>query len=198
MQTVFYFVFLTKTPHMKKSLIGAIIGGLLIFIWQTLSWTMLDLHRPAQDHTPKQDSIMNFLNVNLDKEGGYLMPSAPKGTSFEEMKKLGEKQQGKPWAIIQYHRALSSSMNEMYMNMLRGFVATAFMVWLLCWILGKWNKASFFNIFLACIFTGLIVFINETYNTFIWYKIFDVRAHLIDALASWGLCGVWLGWWMRK
>ena len=73
---------------------------------------MLDLHRPAQDHTPKQDSIMNFLSANLDKEGGYLMPSAPKGTSFEEMKKLGEKQQGKPWAIIQYHRALSSSMNE--------------------------------------------------------------------------------------
>ena len=58
-------------------------------------------------------------------------------------------------------------------------------------------KASI-NVLMACLFTGLIVFINEPYNQFIWYKIFDVRAHLIDALASWGLCGIWLGWWMGR
>jgi len=183
---------------MKKSLIGAIVGGLLIFIWQTLSWTVLDLHRPSQDYTAKQDTILQFLGTQLEKEGGYLLPTVPKGSSFEEANKLGEQSQNKPWATIQYHRSLNSSMNEMYMNMVRGLVATVFMVWLLCWILSKWNKASFVNIFLACIFTGLIVFINEPYSQFIWYKIFDVRAHLIDALASWGLCGIWLGWWMKR
>ena len=183
---------------MKKTIIGAIVGGLLIFIWQTLSWTMLDLHRPAQDYTAKQDTIMNFLNSQLDKDGGYLMPTVPKGTSFEEATKAGEKNMNKPWAFIQYHRTYHITMNDMYMNMVRGLLATIVMVWLLCWILSQWAKPSFVNIFLACIFTGLIVFINEPYNTYIWYKIFDVRAHLLDALASWGLCGIWLGWWMGK
>jgi len=183
---------------MKKSLIGAFVGGLLIFIWQTLSWTMLDLHRPAQDYTSKQDTIMSFLNANIDKEGGYLLPTMPKGTSFEEATKKGEKMVGKPWAILQYHKSFQGSMNDMVMNMVRGFIATVVMVWMLCWIIGKWTRPSFANIFIACIFTGLIVFINEPYNTYIWYKIFDVRAHLIDSLASWGLCGIWLGWWMGR
>ena len=183
---------------MKKSLIGAIVGGFLIFIWQTLSWTMLNLHQPTQDYTAKQDSIMNFLNAHLDKDGGYLLPTVPAGTSMEEANKNGEKNIGKPWASIQYHKSFNLTMNDMYMNMFRGLVATIFMVWLLCWIIGKWNKIGFVNVLMACLFTGLIVFINEPYNQFIWYKIFDVRAHLIDALASWGLCGIWLGWWMGR
>ena len=183
---------------MKKSLIGAIVGGFLIFIWQTLSWTMLNLHQPTQIYTAKQDSIMKFLNANFDKDGGYLLPTFPAGTSMEEANKNGEKNLGKPWASIQYHQSFNLSMNDMYMNMFRGLVATIFMVWLLCWILGKWNKIGFVNVLMACLFTGLIVFINEPYNQFIWYKIFDVRAHLIDALASWGLCGIWLGWWIGR
>ncbi len=183
---------------MKKSLIGAIVGGLLIFIWQTLSWTMLDLHRPAQDYTAKQDTIMNFLSTNLEKEGGYLLPTVPKGTSFEEANKAGEKGLGKPWAFIQYHKTFSLTMNDMYMNMVRGLIASMFMVWLLCWIIGKWSKPGFVNIFMACLFTGLIIFIYEPYNTYIWYRIFDVRAHLVDALAGWGLCGVWLGFWLSR
>ncbi|MCW3087113.1 MAG: hypothetical protein JWQ78_499 [Sediminibacterium sp.] len=183
---------------MKKTIIGAIVGGLLIFIWQTLSWTVLDLHRPAQDYTPRQDSIMPFLSTHLDKDGGYYLPGVPKGTSMDDAMKAGEKMQGKPWAIIQYHKAFEGSMNDMYMNMIRGLVAMIVMVWLLCWILNKWTRPGFANVFLACIFTGLIVFINEPYNSYIWYKIFDVRAHLIDALAGWALCGIWLGWWMTR
>ena len=183
---------------MKKSIIGAIVGGLLIFIWQTLSWTMLELHRPAQDYTPTQDTIMNCLNSQLNADGGYLFPTVPKGTSFEEANTAGEKGLNKPWAFIQYHKSFNLSMNDMYRNMVRGLLASMFMVWLLCWMLSKWSKLSFANVFLACIFTGLIVFINEPYNIYIWYKIFDVRAHLLDALASWGICGVWLGWWMKR
>ena len=183
---------------MKKSIVGSIVGGLLIFIWQTVSWTVLDLHRPVQDYTAKQDTIMGFLNSQLSKDGGYIMPGLPPGSTNEEMMKNGEKAYGKPWATVQYHTKYTFTMNDMYMNMFRGLVATIVMVWLLCWILGKWNKLSFVNIFIACIFTGLIVFINQPYNTYIWYKIFDVRAHLIDALASWGLCGIWLGWWLKR
>jgi hypothetical protein len=183
---------------MKKNLIGALVGGLLIFVWQTLSWTVLDLHRPSQDYTPKQDTIMNFLNSQLEKEGGYALPTVPKGTSFEEATKQGEASLGKPYALIQYHKKFDMDSSTMMMNMFRGLVASMFMVWMLCWILSKWSKASFSNIFIACIFTGLIVYISEPYSQFIWYKIFDNRAHLIDALAGWGICGVWLGWWMKK
>jgi hypothetical protein len=182
---------------MKRAIVGAIVGGLLIFIWQTLSWTMLDLHRPAHDYTANQDTIMSFLNANLD-EGGYLMPSLPKGTSADEMMKKGEANQGKPWGFVQLHKHYTFSMNDMYMNMGKGLLIDIIMVWMLCWIISKWARTSFSSVFTACIFTGLIVFINQPLNSYMWYQIFDVKAHLTDALAGWGLCGIWLGWWMKK
>jgi hypothetical protein len=183
---------------MKKSIIGAIVGGLLFFICQSLSWTVLDLHRPTQDYTANQDTIMKVLNSSLSKDGGYLLPSLPAGTSSEEMMKKGEANMGKPWATIQYHKSFSMSMNRMYMNMAKGLLFTMLMLWFVCWITGHYAKPTFLNVFLTSIFIGLIVFINIPYNAYIWYDIFDVKAYLHDALLGWGVCGIWLGWWMSR
>jgi hypothetical protein len=61
---------------MKKSLIGAIVGGIIIFLWQFLSWALINFHKPAQQYTAKQDAVMTILNSNLE-EGGYIMPALP-------------------------------------------------------------------------------------------------------------------------
>ena len=183
---------------MKKTIIGALVGGLLIFIWQTLSWTALDLHRPSQDYTAKQDTIMAFLSSNLEKEGGYLLPNVPKGTSMEEATKAGEKMMNKPWASIQYHSAFTTDMNAMYMNMARGFVVNILLACLACWLFGKMNHPSFTTIFFGSLVIGIIVFLNTAYTQHIWYKSFDLYAHLSDALVSWGAAGLWFGWWLRK
>ncbi len=183
---------------MKKSIIGAVVGGLLFFICQSLSWTVLDLHRPTQDYTPSQDTIMKVLNSTLTKDGGYLLPTVPAGSSSEEMMKNGAANMGKPWASIQYHTKFATDMNKMYTNMARGVIVTMLMLWFVCWIVGKFAKPSFSNVFLTCLFIGLIVYINIPYNAFIWYDIFDVRAYLYDALLGWGVSGIWLGWWMSR
>lgn len=183
---------------MKKTIIGAIVGGLLIFIWQTLSWTVLQLHQPAQQYHPKQDSIMSFLNTHIEKEGGYLMPALPQGSTLDDMNKFSEKVFHKPWAQIQYHKDYKIDMHAMYMNMLRGLLTNIVMVGLLIWILGRMGKQYFFTILLTTLFIGLIVFTNEPYTTHIWYEMFDIKAHFIDVMMSWGLCGIWLGWWMNR
>lgn len=183
---------------MKKTIIGSIVGGLLIFIWQTLSWTVLDAHRPSQDYTPKQDTIMAVLNSTLDKEGGYLLPTVPKGTSMEDAEKIGQTMVGKPWANIQYHKSFNFNSNIMMMNMARGLVVDIIMVWMLCWIIGRMKTPTFVSIVLTAIFIGLIAFIDMPYTGHIWYKSFDLYAHLTDVLASWGMCGIWLGWWLRR
>ncbi|MBS1626400.1 MAG: hypothetical protein JSR09_03405 [Bacteroidetes bacterium] len=183
---------------MKKILIGGIVGGLLIFIWQTLSWTVLQLHQPVQQYHPKQDSIMSFLNATINQEGGYLMPTLPQGSSMDDMNKFSEKVLHKPWAQIQYHKDYKVDMHTMYMNMLRGFLANIIIVCLLVWILNKMGKQSFLTTFFVTLFIGVITFTNEPYTTHIWYELFDIKAHLTDALASWGLCGLWLGWWLNR
>lgn len=180
---------------MKKLVVGAFVGGLLIFIWQFLSWTILDLHRPAYQYTPKQDSILRYLSTQFSASGQYMLPATPEGTSHEQMETEMKAAVGKPWAIVDYHQQMSSDMTS---NIIRGLVSTIVMTGLLCWILLQMNAPDFNTIFLATLFTGLIVFINAPYTMFIWFQTPGIMACLKDAIASWGICGIWLGWWLRR
>ena len=179
---------------MKKSLIGALVGGIIIFIWQFLSWALINFHKPAQQYTAKQDAVMAVLNSNLE-EGGYIMPGLPDAASADDHEKAMTEMEGKPWASIQYHKAWE---NNMTMNMVRGFFTNVIAVWLLCWILLRLHKPSFSTVFTASLFTGLIVFLNISYTNHIWYQSFDLMAHFADAVVSWGVTGLWLGWWLRR
>src|SRR6476646_3293002 len=93
-----------------KIFIGSLVGGIIIFMWQFLSWTVLDLHRPAQEYTPKQDSILAYLSTQFDSSAGYMLPNIPKGASSGDMKNLSEKSTGKPWAQVYYHKSLNTNM----------------------------------------------------------------------------------------
>lgn len=178
---------------MKKLLVASIVGGLIIFFWQFLSWTLLNLHRPMQQYTPNQDKIMEFLEQNLE-EGFYYLPGTPDGASQEEQQKLMESSMGKPWAQIYYHKSMDASMG---MSMARGAVADILAVLLLTWMLLKMGNASFQTIFLSSVAVGLIGYIIGDYTQSVWFQVKTIP-DLIDAIVQWGLVGLWLGWWLRR
>jgi hypothetical protein len=179
---------------MKKLVIASLVGGIIVFIWQTLSWTVLDLHRAGQEYTPKQDSIEAFLNTQFTEDGSYFIPNYPKGTSYEEMEKSMPSRKGKPWMQIQYHKEMNINMGA---NIFKNLVTDIIIVAFFCWILTKMTSAGFVTIFITCVLTGLIVFLNSPFTVHIWYSKADIGAHLADALLSWGLCGLWLGWYLK-
>jgi hypothetical protein len=180
---------------MKRIIIGAIVGGIIIFICQTLSWTILDLHRPANLYTPKQTEIMSTLNSQLTSDGSYFLPNYPAGSSSEVMNQYMKDAQGQPWAIISYHKNMDMNMG---MNILRVLIVNIIMIGLFCWILSKIPNLTFSRVLLISLIMGFIVFLNAPYTTHIWYETFDLTASLIDALAGWGLTGLWLGWWFTR
>lgn len=180
---------------MKKIFIGGIVGGLLLFAWQTISWTVANLHEKGQQYTPKQDTLLLTLTQSGISEGSYLLPNSAPGTSMEVMQQEMKEHEGKPWAKIQYYREMKVDMS---MNMIRGLLANMIIVSLLSWLLLQITNGSFGTYLIASITTGIICFTNGAYTGHIWYPLHDINAHLIDALASWGLVGVWLGWWLPR
>ncbi len=183
---------------MKKTIIAAIVGGIIIFLWQFLSWGILDLHKSAYRYTANQAVLLDALEKNLPEEGGYYLPKIADNSSSEEWDKAMKESDGKPWATIQYHKVAQMNPTAMMKNMARGLVVDIIMIWLFCWILGKMNMAGFSTIFTSCIMMGFIVFFNTAYTGNIWYKWFDIMAFFTDAMASWGICGLWLGWYLKK
>jgi len=136
---------------MKKLIIGALVGGIISFGWQTLSWTALELHRSANQYTPQQDTILQFLNSQMTRDGDYFLPTYPDGASQEEQSRLMSETQGKPWAKISYHKAWDGSMMA---NIIRGFLVNILMVGFLMWILMKIPSPSFVTILIACLLPG--------------------------------------------
>jgi hypothetical protein len=180
---------------MKKIIIGSIVGGVLIFLWQFLSWGVGNFHRPVQNYTDKQDAIMSFLNSQNLEEGGYILPSLPRDAKPEDWEGMMKETEGKPWATIQYHKELN---HDMAMRIVRALLVDILTVYLLCWLLRRFNVLTFTNILTASLVIGLIVFLNVPYTHSIWYEDHDTWISLLDAIASWGLVGLWLGWWLTR
>lgn len=178
---------------MKKTIIGVLVGALILFIWQFISWGAVNLHSDMQQHTPKQTEILKYLGDNLE-EGFYMLPVSPPGTSSEDMQKQMEESNGKPWAQIYYHKAMDTSMG---MNLIRGFVVDLLAVFLLVFLLQKMGNASFQTIILCSLSVGLIGYLSVTYVNAIWFQT-KTLADLLDAVVSWGLIGLWLGFWLRR
>ena len=113
---------------MKKRLIASIVGGIIMFVWQFLSWPVLNLHKAANNYTPNQDAILAALNANLPQEGGYIVPRLPENASSEDHEKLMKEADGRPWATIQYHKSQEASTGAMIMNMIRALLTDIIMI----------------------------------------------------------------------
>jgi hypothetical protein len=176
---------------MKKLLIGALVGGIILFICQFLSWTVLHLHYNGYQYTDKQDAIMSALSSTIDKEGSYMIPSLPVDATREQHEAAMKTMPGKPWALVTYHQSFDMNMGS---NMIRGLIVDMLIVGFFCALISRMNALNFIAIFISALFIGMIVFFNVPYTNHIWFKGFDLMAYFIDCLVGWALIGIWLGW----
>ncbi|MBC7884669.1 MAG: hypothetical protein H7X99_04300 [Saprospiraceae bacterium] len=178
----------------SKLIIGALVGGLLVFIWQFLSWAMLNVHGSTQMYTANQDTILSVLSSQLSEDGTYFLPTYAPGATPEEQEKLMETCMGKPWAQISYHKAYNAGMG---MNMARGLLVDVVAVWLLSWLLMKIPNITMQTTVISAIVVGLISYLTTSYTNSIWFETNSIP-DLIDAVVSWALAGAWLGWWFNR
>ncbi len=174
---------------MKKVIIGSLVGGLIIFFWQTLSHVAFNLHEPVQQYTAKQDTILHFLNKQELASGGYIMPRMSHNQSMDELEGFTKSIAGKPWARVIYYPSYKT---DMTMNMIRGLAVDILIVFILVWIISKLKIPRRSTIVGVSVAIGFMAFCSTSYTEHIWYPVYDLRAQLIDAVVAWGLCGFWL------
>jgi len=180
---------------MKKLVIGALVGGLLVFLWQTLSWTALNLHGKEYQKAPGQDSIMTFLNSQFKESGQYMIPAVDESATAEERQKAMDAMQGKPWAVVSYHKEYNTNMIT---NIVRGLLVDIIAVLFVCWILTANPNRSFGGILICTVLIGIVGYLFIPYSEHIWFQTPGAITNFVDVLLSWGVCGIWLGWWLGK
>ena len=182
---------------MKKIIIGSLIGAVLLFSWQGLSWMVIGLHDKEYLYTPAQDSLLSSISNAVKEEGKYSLPNLGPGATHKEMEELGKRMEGKPWAVLTYHNTYKMDMG---MQMARGFLVCLVCVWLCCSVVARQREQSFMPVFLTTLTFGIVSFLFVWYIGHIWggtpWNV--LHAELIDDLAAWGLTGIWLGWWYGR
>jgi hypothetical protein len=178
---------------MTKQIIATVVAGILFFLWQFLSWTMLNVHGSEMQYTDKQDVIMQTLSQNL-KEGTYFLPNLPPDASKEQQEAYMKDVAGKPWASVSYHESMNMDMS---MNMVRAFAVDLVAAFLLIWLLMKMSNLNFQTALLSSLAVGVLGYLTIPYLNSVWFESSSL-GYLVDAIVQWGLVGVWLGWYLNR
>jgi hypothetical protein len=182
---------------MKKWIIGSFVGAIIVFLWQASSWMFSGIHANEVKYTPAQQQIISTLSSTLTEDGKYLLPTTPPGTSEKDKQEMMKNMEGKPWASVVYEKSFDSNMTS---SIIMGFVTDIILVVLLISILVRGGLPSFVGIFTGSIAVGVFSFLWGPYNDHNWMHTpwSAIQGELVDAVVAWGLCGLWLGWWLRR
>lgn len=171
---------------MKRKLLFSLIGALIIFAWQFLSYAMPNFHKSASGYSPAQDSILKMLEQQGLKPGMYLLGQPDPSLSAEKQQEAMKALDGKPWAVINYHKENSMSMA---MPMIRGILVCFVISFLLFWLFLQQKNPTLTNRLLLSLAVGMIGFFFTPYTNFIWYQNPDIFAHFADGIIPWVILG---------
>ena len=175
---------------MKNTLLFTIVGGLMLFVWQFMSFAMLNLHGSASEHTPLQDEILERLAELKLEEGMYALGTLAQEDYNDPAKVEAylSEQDGQPWAILNYHHAWQSDMTP---NLIRSMLINLLLAFGFLWVMRKLAIEGTGERIAAAVGIGLIGFFFHPYSQFIWFEAPDIYAHLLDSIVPFALLG-WL------
>lgn len=169
---------------MRNHIIFTVVGAIVLFIYQFLSWAAINLHSDQQQHTPLETELLQSIADSGLEPGMYALGQGDPSNGQEAMwADWTENFKGKPWAVLNYIE--SNDMDDMASNMTRSFLVDLFAAALLFFMLSKTSISGLKDTSILLIGMGLLAFITEPYTYSIWYKMPGMTAHLIDAIVPW-------------
>ena len=122
----------------KSLVLGTILGGLVAFVWSSISWEVLGWHEKTMVSFQDEDEVSAVIESHSPNDGTYILPSAPPGEGMNsEQKKtmqaaLVAKMTKGPIVVAAVRRSGFESFSRAMIIQLLGLVAGAFVVtWLL-------------------------------------------------------------------
>jgi hypothetical protein len=179
---------------MKRIIISALVGAIIVFVFQAASWMFLGIHKGAMKPTKDPAAVASVLDANLGEEAVYAVPTM--GESEESMKEL----EGKPWALIYYHKAWDSS--SMGMQMVSGFLIDFVLMLIIAGIISKGRPSfdSFSSRFMVVFGIFIVALLLTTLTEWNWWRtpMNYLSGLVIDNIIMGILAGLWMGWYWGR
>jgi hypothetical protein len=181
---------------MTKSLIlGTILGGLMAFLWSSISWELIGWHEKTMVAFHNQDEVSAVIASHASEDGTYILPSTPPtaGMTPEQKKNVMaavmQKMQTGPIMVAGVRRGGFGSYSRTLIIQLLSLMAAAF---LLTWLLLQTSGLSYARrvIFLAIV--GLAASVIVDLPNWNWWGFSGAytAVNLADSMLTWLVAGL--------
>lgn len=184
---------------MKNTVVAGVVGAVILFAYQSLSWMVLPFHDNALKYNANQDSILAALSANLTEDGVYHVPNTPPGTSQADQEKAWQAWEGKPSAKVLYTSKTTMSMGS---DMAVGFILNLLAAGLVAMLLSKFSGVlkTFGNRFMAVFSFPLFLLLEGTLMEWNWWHTpgHYLSGYIIDIVVMGVLLGSWMAWYFGR
>ena len=165
---------------MTKTIITIILGTILLFAWNAVSWMVLPFHGDTLNNIPENAMQVDQLKNVLTEDGVYHYPGLPENNSKEAIDAINAKLQEGPRITMMVYKTGSSSFMDpkLYVGGLIINLLTAIFALIL---ISKLGNKSFANIMVSCITVGIIIALVVDISWMNWY-LFPLDYTLINVL----------------
>jgi hypothetical protein len=184
---------------MKKALIAALVGAVIMFLWQFLSHMMLSgtLHK-MQGLTPDMESQV-IAGLSGAEDGVYMIPAPKPDATWSEHQEMMKQHEGKPWGIINYHKSMAGpDPMQMVWGFILDFIGILIVVTMMGY--GRDRLMTFGQRWWFVILAGLFMIVMHLLMDWNWwgYPVDYTMMESLDRLIMWGLTGLWLAWYLGR
>lgn len=182
------------TVTMARLLIAALLGGLVHYLWGTLSWTVLPFHTMTMNQAPDEAGLSAALAA-LPESGVYYIPGMPHdhatgAATPEQVEAWAARHRAGPLASIYLRLEGAQPMSPRVFAV--GFLLSASSAFLVALIL---KTAAIATYRLRAAIGALIgVFLAIQADLMLWNYMFFPLDHtlamMLDAVAGWTLAGL--------
>ncbi|MEM8887213.1 MAG: DUF1761 family protein [Bacteroidota bacterium] len=169
---------------MKRKLISVFLGGLILFIWNAISWMALPFHGDSLKNIP--DSALNaqILQEQLPRDGVYHFPGMPGGVNKRSLQEIEEHLATGPRITLMVYKSGSSELfnpNTFLLNLIFNLLSVAILLLLLDRLADKSFKNTLTSLLLIGLLIGLMSYLPQM-NWYMFpfsYTLINVFDHII-------------------
>lgn len=177
-----------------RIILSAILGTLLLFVWNAFSWTLLPFHTGAVNNLPA--IVFDTANIQriMPYDGVYQYPGQPEENTLENWAQLEEQVLRGPRITLMVYKAGSSKLFDPK-TLITDAVIDFLAVMLLLVVLEKLQDKSMSSIWSTCVIIGAIIGLVSDFAQMNWY-LFPLDytvAKAFDHLIAFTLLGLFFG-----
>ncbi|MCF6285701.1 MAG: hypothetical protein L3K26_10975 [Candidatus Hydrogenedentes bacterium] len=177
---------------MKVLIKGAIIGGLVAFIWTNISWMVLPWHMNTISSLANEAPVLESLKNNVPESGLYVLPWTTDMTE-EAMVEMNKKMEKGPYAYMVVHpNGFKKNMGKM---MFFGLLTNIVIALILTYLLTKTKGLSYIQkvgfVKMAAVAGALVVVVPNL--TWWQFPLDYTLVTIVDTAFTWGFAGLAIG-----